>query len=480
MKQPNILWICTDQQRTDTLGCYGNKDISTPHIDGLAEKGVRMENAFCQSPVCTPSRASFLTGRYPRTTRCRQNGQNIPEDEKLVTRLLADAGYVCGLAGKLHLSACHPSAAPVTERRIDDGYVQFHWSHDPFPQWPMNEYQAWLKAKGRKYGTVPSDESAYVHYGMDAEDHQTAWCADKTIEFIKTMQDSGRPWLFSLNLFDPHHPFDPPKEAMKRYVNRLKDMPLPNYREGELAEKSYFQQYDHKGAYGNPREYPYAEMKAEDHRAIRAAYWAMVELIDEQVGRILEALEQTGQAEDTLVIFMSDHGELLGDHGMYLKGPHFYEPSVKVPLIVSMPGLVRENVRVPALAELVDLAPTLMEAAGLPVYPGMQGRSLWPLLTDRQDGEEHRKSVYCEYYNANFKQGGIGAFATMVRTETHKLVKYHRRGEGELYDLIRDPQETVNRWKDPAYRETKTELLDLLCDRMAETVDPLPERIAPW
>ncbi len=128
---PNILWICTDQQRFDTLGCYGNPYVHTPNLDRLAEQSTLFEYAFSQSPVCTPSRSSFLTGRYPRTTRCRQNGQSIPSDEIPVTKMLHDAGYVCGLSGKLHISACNPSACHGTERRIDDGYDQFFWSHAP-------------------------------------------------------------------------------------------------------------------------------------------------------------------------------------------------------------------------------------------------------------------------------------------------------------------------------------------------------------
>ena len=125
MVRPNILWICTDQQRFDTLGCYGNTFVRTPNLDRLAEAGTLFENAFSQSPVCTPSRASFLTGRYPRTCRTRQNGADIPAQEVLVTRILADAGYVCGLSSKLHLSTCNPSACETMERRIDDGYAEF-------------------------------------------------------------------------------------------------------------------------------------------------------------------------------------------------------------------------------------------------------------------------------------------------------------------------------------------------------------------
>jgi arylsulfatase len=480
MKKPNILWICTDQQRFDTLGCYGNSFVSTPNIDKLAEKGTLFESTYCQSTVCTPSRASFLTGRYPRTTRCRQNGQNIPESEVLVTKLLSDAGYIGALSGKLHLSACNPKVTHAMERRIDDGYAQFHWSHHPRGNWPTNEYIQWLQAKGKQYQAPAIEESKYVQTGPDAEDHQTTWCAEKAIEFIESNEHFDRPWFFSVNIYAPHHPFDPPKSHLEKYLARLDEIPAPNYSEGELADKPYFQQYDHNGAYGFPDLYPYSKMSEKDHKLIKAAYWAMVDLIDEQVGRMLDALERTGQLDDTIVIFMSDHGELLGDHGVYLKGAHFYEPSIRVPLIVSYPGHIPENRRIADFVELVDLAPTLLEAAGLPKHPGMQGKSLWPVLTGGQPEGKHREDVYCEHYNASSKQNGLGGFATMVRTERHKIVVYHSRNEGELYDLANDPNETVNLWNDSRCTALKAELLVRLSDRMAETVDPLPERIAGY
>jgi choline-sulfatase len=480
MEKPNILWICTDQQRFDTLGCYGNAYVRTPNIDRLAANGVLFENAFCQATVCTPSRASFLTGRYPRTTRCRQNGQNMPDSEKLVTRLLADAGYTCGLSGKLHISACNPKVTSAAEPRIDDGYAQFHWSHHPEDNWPTNEYIQWLRAKGKTYRPQPSEGSRYVQIGPDAEDHQTAWCAEKAIEFIEANERYEQPWLFSVNMFDPHHPFNPPAAHLQRYLDRLDDIPLPNYAEGELDNKPYFQRYDHNGAYGDPNLYPYSRMSEQDHRTVRAAYWAMIDLIDEQVGRMVAALERTGQLDNTIIVFMSDHGELLGDHGVYLKGAFFYEPSVHVPLIVSYPKRFSVNKRVAELTELVDLAPTLLEAAGLPQYPGMQGKSLFSLLTGQESAGKHRDDIYCEHYNASSKQNGIGGFATMVRTERYKLVSYHKRGEWELYDLERDPRETRNVWSDPDYASVKLDMYVRLCDRMAETVDPLPERLAVW
>jgi len=481
MPHPNILRICTDQQRFDTLGCYGNEFVRTPNLDRLAQGGVLFEHAFSQSPICTPSRACFLTGRYPRTTRARQNGQDIPPDEVLVTKLLSDAGYVCGLSGKLHLSTCNPQACPGTERRIEDGYDNFYWSHHPRPDWPTSGYGQWLNEKGVDYQTEPHEGCKYTQAGMPAEHHQTTWCAQKAIHFIEANAAFDRPWLFSYNCFDPHNPFDPPAEYLERYLSFIDEIPLPNYVEGELDGKPSFQQPEGRRNYSQGSNLDPDEMTDGDHRLIRAAYFAMVDLIDAQVGRILEALERTDQLSNTLIIFTSDHGEMLGDHNLYLKGPYFYEPAVRVPLIISLPGAVGPGRRSRALVELGDLAPTVLDAAGLPRHPGMQTRSLWPLLKGESELDTHRQDVYCEYYSGMPPRGGIpGAYATMLRTARHKMVAIHGHELGELYDLENDQTETRNLWDDPASQGLKLEMLKRLADRMAWTVDPLPPRRASF
>ncbi|MBN9389012.1 MAG: sulfatase-like hydrolase/transferase [Chloroflexi bacterium] len=480
MKRPNILWICTDQQRLDTLGVYGNPYVKTPNIDRLAQSGVLFENCFGQSPVCTPSRASFLTGRYPRTTRTRQNGQSIPPDEVLVTKLLAEAGYRCGLSGKLHLSACNPKVSLATERRIDDGYETFYWSHHPDADWPTNQYTNWLAEQGLTFKRTPYRGSQFVQTSLPAEYHQTTWCVDRALDFIKEASQAGENWLFSLNVYDPHHPFSPPQDYLERYLPVLDELPLPNYAEGELANKPIFQQMDHRGAYNQPSLYPFDQMNEQDHRLIKAAYWAMVDLIDEQVGRLITLLEKTGQLENTLVIFMTDHGEMLGDHGIYLKGPYFYEPAIHLPLVISWPGVIRQGGRHDNLVELVDIAPTLLEAVGLPVYEGMQGVSLWPTLTGQEDGQASRDYVYSEYYNAMPWHKDPLPFATMVRSNRYKLVNFHGLNMGELYDLETDPLERNNLWNDPSYLGVQLEMFRLLADSQAKTVDPLPLRQGPW
>jgi arylsulfatase len=484
----NILWICSDQQRWDTLGCYGNRFVETPNLDRLSNEGVHFENAFCQSPICTPSRASFLTGRYPRTTRCRQNGQEIPEEEILITKILSDSGYNCELAGKFHLSPCNPSVCPEMERRINDGYETFHWSHHSGNGWETNAYHQWLKTRGKAYTERPHPESQHVTFGPNAEDHQTTWCAETAIQFMKNQAETGEPWLFSVNFFDPHHPFDAPEALLERYIPILNEIPLPEYRDGELDDKPPWQQREHKQAYGG---YPFDQMSDKDHRLVRASYFAMCDLIDQQVGRMLDALEETGQRENTLVVYMSDHGEMLGDHGIYLKGAHFYEPAVHVPLIFSQPGRLMPQ-HISDLVELTDLAPTFLDAIGLPRQPGMQGKSIWERVVNGvpHSTTRHRKDIYSEYYNAmpadwsswhpGDKDSSIGDHATMLRTETHKLIIAHGHDSGELYDLANDPHENRNLWNEAEHLGKKASLLKRLTDRMAWTTDPLPERRAVW
>jgi len=330
--RPNILWLCTDQQRFDTIRSLGNPLVRSPNVDRLVEEGVTFTQAYCQSPVCAPSRASFLTGRYPRTTGCRQNGQMIPENEVLISRMLADVGYRCGLAGKLHLASCSDGKV---EARIDDGYHDFHWSHHPQPDWEENAYTQWLKSKGKTWEELYTGRATgYVKEGIPAEYHQTTWCAETTIDFIKANQ--GQPWFFSFNCFDPHHPFDPPAEYLQKYDPA--GMPLPKVGPNTPDSKSSFQELDSVWAHNSPGEFHTGAMTDDDRREVTAAYYAMCELIDDQVGRIMAALEETGQRENTIVVFMSDHGEMLGDHGIYFKGPHFYDEAVRVPLVVSWPS----------------------------------------------------------------------------------------------------------------------------------------------
>jgi len=483
---PNILWICADQLRHDTLSINGDPIVQTPNLERLSNLGANFSHVYCQNPVCAPSRASFLTGRYPRTVRVRQNGQDIPDYERTVIKSLSDNGYLCGLSGKLHISACHPSVCPVSERRIDDGYHVFNWAHGSTfnytpDNWLVSEYIDWLRAKGVTHEEIPREDCPYVSKGIAKEYSQTQWCTDKALDFIQRASMKNKPWAFSINYFDPHNDFDPPEDILQKYVDILEDIPLPHFTPGELDNKPVFQRKDHNGSYDTPGHYASKDMTSYHHKLIRAAYYAMIELIDIHIGRLLDYLETTGQLTNTLIIFHSDHGEMLGDHGIYLKGPYFYDAAVRVPLVIAWPGHISGGQHITDIVELVDIAPTIAEACGLPPEPGMQGYSLYKRLT--QGTPFPRQSAYCEYYNSNIKHRDPKAYLTMVCDKQFKLVRNHTPEDpvsGELYDMQNDPHETVNQYDNDQYAKIKMRMLELLADRIAFTADPLPIRRANW
>jgi arylsulfatase A-like enzyme len=464
-KLPNILWICTDQQRFDTIRALGNPNVRTPNLDRLVDEGTAFTNAYCQSPICTPSRASFLTGMYPSSVHGATNGNEVWSGAfSLITKRLAQVGHDCGLVGKLHLAGAEGRIEP----RGEDGYRVFHWSHAPRDNWPQGHaYADWLREQGMDLSEA-QESPENIPPGL----HQTTWCAEKAIEFIKEARD--QPWLLSVNTFDPHpqgSTFAAPREILDRY--QPDGLPGPLFHESDLAAQAKLNKIDFQTTPRRPEDINVKEKKA--------AYYAMIELIDQNVGRILDALEDTGQREQTVVIFMSDHGEMLGDHGLLLKGCRFYEGLTRVPLIFSWLNHFEEGVVSDALVELIDIAPTLLEICGVEVPARMQGRSLLPILTGASNPHQHRNAIRCEYYRAlNPQSPGRssfeGSYATMIRDRHYKLVVYHGHEAGELFDLYQDPGEFHNLWDDPAYSHIRFELMKQNFDALAFAVDVGPEQ----
>ncbi|MBL6766337.1 MAG: sulfatase-like hydrolase/transferase, partial [Verrucomicrobiae bacterium] len=241
--------------------------------------------------------------------------------------------------------------------------------------------------------------------------------------------------------------------------------------------KPKFQQLDSVWAHNNPGYFDVKGMTDRDRREVTAAYYAMCEHIDHEVGRILDALEESGQRENTIVIFMSDHGEMLGDHGLYLKGPHFYEEAVRVPLVMRWPGRFKAGLRVDGLVELTDLAPTLLDCVGIEIPNRMQGRAMTKLLSGEADAGRFREFVFSEYYNSWTHQDGYG---TMLRTTDAKIVVYHGQETGELYDLERDPEEFENLWDSPEHQSLKLDLMKRCFDASVFTMDPDPPRLGEF
>jgi arylsulfatase len=490
-QKPNILWFCADQMRFDTIAALGNSHIRTPNIDRLIQNGVALENCYVQNQLCTPSRASFLTGRYPAAHQVYRNGNAyFPDHEVLVTKILADAGYDCGLIGKLHLSS-----ASSVETRPDDGYRLFKWCQNPGWEKVLgsNAYWEWLRhKKGVDPTTLFSSTPPYLGTGVPADLHQMAWCAEASIDFISEPRQG--PWMLSVNPFDPHPPFDPPPEYMEKYD--IANLPPPLFKESDIARQVEFAEVrNQKLKSVNPvlteeerAEFapgPGDERGAKpperfDGLGIKAAYYAMIENLDTQFGRIIDHLSETGEIENTLVIFTSDHGEMLGDHGLIYKGCKFFEGLVHVPLILSMPGTYLENERREALVETIDIAPTLLEAAGIDLPYYMQGKSLQTLLTDSK-AEDCHKDVVVTDFNDSLGTSDVDHYtqATMTFDGRYKLAVYHSHdGLGELYDLEKDPGEFDNLWNDASHQKLKHKLIARHLDVMMGCVPPGIERIS--
>lgn len=480
-ERPNILWICTDQQRFDTISALGNSYVSTPNIDKLVAQGVSFTRAYCQSPICTPSRGSFMTGMYPSRVHVMGNGNDyFPDDPPVVTKLLRDAGYDCGLIGKLHLAGAFGRVEP----RVDDGYRYWKYSHAPRDDWSEgHDYADWVKAKGYSLKELTMDLE-----GVPEELHQTTWCAEMTIDFIR--EHAQTPWLASVNIYDPHPPFNPPASYREQF--EPDDMPGPLFQESDLQQQARLEAVDFQSKGRNPDELdiknpiipltPGAEFETQqtlgdrDAKTLQAAYYAMIKLIDDQLGRILQALDETGQRDNTVITFMSDHGEMLGDHGLIQKGCRFYEGLVHVPMIWSWPKRFLTDNRQNALVELTDIAPTLLELADANVPDNLQGHSLLSMLTGESTGDDHRQWVRCEYYNA--LDACDGTYATMYRDERYKLIVYHGHDLGELYDMTDDPSEFNNLWDHSDFQSIKLKLMQRSFDESMLAMDPGPPRVS--
>ena len=483
-RRPNILWICTDQQRFDTIGALGNEHVSTPNIDALVRSGTAFTHAYCQSPICTPSRTSFLTGTYASTVHINGNGlESFPDHPPLVTKIMADAGYSVGNVGKLHLT----SAYQRIETRADDGYEYFKYSHAPRDDWPVgHDYADWVREKGHVLKDLTSDVN-----GVPTELHQTTWAFTRAAEFIRERKD--REWMLTVNVYDPHPPFNPPKTYRDQFDPEK--MPGPHFQESDLKQQKVLEPVDFQSKGRTPDNLdinhpilakslkpgepePAGSSPGErDARTLQAAYYAMIKQIDDRLGELMATLDELGLRENTIVIFTSDHGEMLGDHGLIQKGCRFYEGLVRVPLIWSWPGHIKEGLVSDALVELTDKAPTILDYAGIPIPENMFGKSLRPILEGKADPHHHRDYVRCEFYDAL----GLGehSLATMYRDRQYKLVNYHQHEFGELYDLEKDPWEFDNLWDDPAHMATRAAMTKASFDASIRIIDRGPRRIGP-
>jgi len=464
-KRRNILVLMTDQQRFDSLRCYGNQHALTPNLDRMAAQGALFTACYVQNPICSPSRATYATGLYPRNHGLWANGVTLPTGLPLLSKALADAGYACGMAGKQHLA---PMAGNDEEPRLDDGYRRYRWSHGPNHPSKVNTFHAWLRKRhpdihkaailDQPRKTTEGNNSSKSSVPLDSvpvEAHYSHWIAQEAIDFIvDDSRPAHTPFYFMGNFFDPHHPFGAPEAYRSRFD--ASKLPFPSGSVSELDSKPPVLRDYSKRSYGGSAP-GFTDYTQDELREIVASYYAMVALIDAEVGRIMDVLEKRGELDNTLVTFTTDHGDCLNDHGHSQKWSMF-EQSVHVPGIVWAPGLGVKPAASDALASLMDVGPTILEFAGLKVPEWMQAQSLMPVV--RGTGNTPRPYVVAEHFRDMILRSTERM--TMIRNLQRKLVEFQDSSEGQLYDLEQDPKEIRNLWSDPAAGRKRQELLEEL------------------
>ncbi|MCK6473557.1 MAG: sulfatase-like hydrolase/transferase [Planctomycetes bacterium] len=449
-RPPNILFLMDDQHRHDWLGCAGADFLRTPNIDALAARGVRFTQCCVNAPVCVPSRVALATGLQPGRVGCTNNESYLPRHATTYYQRLRDAGYHVGCAGKLDLAKPEKYNGRTGDRPCTFGWGftrpveiegKMHAGNSDAPNGPYGFY---LQEKGlyagfredyRRRGKEGWAWSAHDSV-LSAEDHAEEYVGRRAVEWIEKADDEY-PWHLFVSFPGPHDPFDPPAEYAKRYRDAKVPAPVPKDDTGKpawIVEKR--------------TKYPHTP---EDVVRVRRQYAAAIEHIDTWIGRILDAVKRRGMLENTLVIYSSDHGEMLGDLGLYTKSVP-YEPALRVPLIAAGPGVRGKNRVCGAPVELIDANATVCEWAGLPPQADIDAKSFGAVL--RGESESHREDCISE----------IDKFR-LIRTARYKYVE-HRNDLAELYDLQEDPGERVN--LAPDRKDLAKDLAGRMKDRFTE------------
>ncbi len=460
-EQANILLIMTDQQRYDSLGCYGCKAVNTPNLDRLASEGVLFENCVVANPICTPSRASMWTGKDLPGHGVYRLYDNLHEDEVLFPVHLQKSGYRTGLFGKMHVSSMDKEAQV---RHPNDGFDVYEWCNEASSRMgsEFHGYRKWLEEKNPELCARMIREGRGVK-NVPQELHLTHWAAERTINFI---ENSGeQPWFACMSVFDPHNPYD---RGPQKYMDKIKVENIPAPLSSDLGRKPEAHLRESHGGYMGD----FQNFTEQDIIDMRRGYYSTLELLDDEVGRVFEHLEKNGQFDNTLIIFTSDHGDMLGDHQLMAKGAFFYDPCIKVPLIMRWPGKLQAGSRISAPVQNYDIASTVLNVAGLEADYDL-------IRAANGDQTALRNYVFCRYRNTGVCSGKCywepEIHATMIRNERWKLCYYHSSDEGELYDMRNDPDEKDNLWNNAKYSDIQAEFKKLLDEAVSnEEFERLP------
>lgn len=440
-RRPNVLIIYTDQQRFDSLGCYGNNKAKTPHLDQLAKEGVLLNNYFVQNPVCMPSRMSFLTGRYPANIGIGCNGTPLPEDTITINQLLKPYGYHSGNLGKLHFQ-------PHAKRDYMNPHPLYGFDNLILSDEPGcydDAYSKWVEDNGGdvskvrtslppeamfygkpEYSRTPRETHEPYIFEEDDKYSHSGFVTAETCNYIDRHKNDT--FMCIAGFYAPHTPVNPPKRFVDLYDDTIFDLP-------KLGEEEYDELLKDV-----PKEQWLKTIKY---------YMAFVSQVDECVGTIVQSLKNNKIFDNTIIVFTSDHGEYLGDHGRIQKGMPGHDCIIKVPCIISYPNKIKDNKVIENLVEAVDIVPTLLDWCGVQKPEFVQGKSIRGLIDGGTD--IHKSSVLVDYFEPIPYGDEIGiSRSTTVRT---KDFMYNLSDDNEfLYDLNKDKYQLKNEIDNEAYK----------------------------
>lgn len=470
---PNILFISSGQHNPNALG-FLSDFYSTPALDRLADEGLTFNRSYTACPLATPARATWLTGQYPFSHGAWSIGTNLSPDAVTLPALLAGAGYRTAIIGMSHLQALgQVENTEGASHRYDTDhfrrwtgpwygfeYAQINTGHGDEPHSASMHYRAWLedrRVKVSRYFREESDDDAGPgEWKLPEKSHPSTWVGDRTIDYIKRHREEkhDEPFFLSVNFPEPHPPFRVPKPWSRMFDEVQVGRPRRRWGEWEDKPEIYRAFIDnrlpalgwhHKAAIpamtdaGRFAREDFADWFAPEEEQRLRIYAGMVALMDKNIQRILEAVDQFELFDNTMVVFTSDHGDYLGEHFIWSKGAMHYDGCVRVPTIVRWPGHAPSGADTNALLSSVDLAPTILEAAGLPFDRRMQGISQVPVL--EHPDQRMRRGAYVDH------RVEVGLYVNSWITDRYRLSVHHRiDGENdiELYDLDHDPDEFVN------------------------------------
>ena len=414
---PNILWITTDQHNARCLGSSGSPDVRTPVLDELAHRGVRFSRAYCNNPICQPSRVSLITGQLPHRHGAYGNSFQMPDDVVPITQLLRSRGYHTGLIGKGHFGW------DFVDREFD-----VHWLDDPgdVPDYePLEcDYLRFMIDHG-------VDGEGFFSGDVPLELSNETWVGNRAVEFLRA-RDPSRPFFCWVSFQRPHAPHTPSEPYKSMYDPGALQLP-PNHRE----------RMDDRGQKTRKRAEAERVNEAELRHTL-SQYYGLISLIDAQIGRVLSELDDQNLTDRTAVFFSSDHGDFAGEYGMMFKEVGIYEPVHRVPMIACLPTVFAAGGVCDEIVENVDLFPTACVLAGIPVPDEVDGESLYPLLGMGGARQKHWSTCEHEVSNA-------------LRTQRYRLYVDEQDG-GELYDHAQDPWETRNVYEEPDYAQIRNSL----------------------